>query len=98
MPINPLDLRPYTPPDTAPPDEIAPDVDHIATASAPNEDTVRLLHLGAGEETACGKPRGGLDVTDSDAIFAMARAHKLASQPRVCPGCDAVRPGSGYRG
>jgi hypothetical protein len=79
-------------------DHMAVPGDHVARAGVPAEEGEAILHLGAGGETACGKPREGMHVTDHAGVFELARAGKMSSERRVCPACAAARPGSGYRG
>lgn len=70
------------------------DLTHEAHVEGPSAESV--LHLADGPtETACGKSRAGLEVTDHQNVFAAARAGRLAAYPRVCDACHARIEGAG---
>jgi hypothetical protein len=79
-------------PDTAPPDREV-DLTHAAGVSTPAP-AEGDLHLGAGDVTACGKPRAGLAVTDRRVLFMQAKAGNLASYPKVCDACHHATEGT----
>lgn len=92
------------------PDPRLPDYTHLVpTAAAPDREVdlthvahvespapAGVLHLGHGpSETACGKARGHLKVTDHRNLFDQARAGRLTAYPHVCDACQAKVEGTG---
>jgi hypothetical protein len=69
------------------------DPEHVA--DVPTQPPAAVLHLAAGAtETACGKSRAALQVTEQRTVFESARAGRLAAYPEVSDACFAQIEGA----